>query len=227
MVSVFPKDMSLRGEWLELLSPEFEKGYMAPLCEFVEQEYAAHSVFPPRQLVFNALNLTAPQEVKVVILGQDPYHGQGEAHGLAFSVPQGVRIPPSLRNIFKEISSDIPATRIPESGNLERWARQGVLLLNTVLTVRMDSPRSHAGHGWEQFTDAIIRQISEQQSGVVFILWGKDAASKSKLIDESKHLILTSPHPSPLSAHRGFFGSRPFSQANSWLLSRGRQPVEW
>lgn len=217
----------LSPQWQQLIADEFSKDYFVSLIHKIETEYSSHTIFPPRNLWFNALNLTPPGSVKVVILGQDPYHGVGEAHGLAFSVTEGVKIPPSLRNIFKEIQAEYPDAATPENGYLERWARQGVLLLNSVLTVRKDSARSHAGMGWEFFTDAIINAVSRTRSGIVFILWGKDAASKAKLIDSSRHLILTSPHPSPLSAYRGFFGSGIFAKANSYLSGIGKTPINW
>ena len=184
-------------------------------------------MFPPKHLLFNAFHLTHPDKVKVVILGQDPYHGEGEAHGLAFSVPDGIKTPPSLRNIFKEIQSEFPDSATPESGNLTRWAKQGVLLLNTVLTVRKDSARSHAGLGWELFTDAVIKAISDNSEGVVFMLWGKDAAAKQSLINRDRHLVLSAPHPSPLSAYRGFFGCMNFAEANTYLERQGKSPIVW
>lgn len=187
---------------------------------------AGHTIFPPRPLIFNALSFTAPADVRVVILGQDPYHGTGEAMGLSFSVPEGVRIPPSLRNIYKELASDLCSGQ-PGSGDLSGWARQGVLLLNSVLTVEEDKAASHARLGWQTVTDALIDTVNRDSPGCVFLLWGNYAQGKAERIDRARHLVLCAPHPSPLSAHRGFFGSRPFSQANAWLAARQRGNVSW
>lgn len=218
---------SLPADWLSILSAELTSPYFTDLCTQINKEYASCTVFPPKHLLFNAFHLTHPDKVKVVILGQDPYHGEGEAHGLAFSVPDGIKTPPSLRNIFKEIQSEFPDSATPESGNLTRWAKQGVLLLNTVLTVRKDSARSHAGLGWELFTDAVIKAISDNSEGVVFMLWGKDAAAKQSLINRDRHLVLSAPHPSPLSAYRGFFGCMNFAEANTYLERQGKSPIVW
>ncbi len=216
----------LNNDWRELLDRELRSDYFLRLEQFVDSEYATKQVFPPREQVFNAFNLCPLEQTKVVILGQDPYHDLGQAHGLCFSVPDGVRIPPSLVNIYKEIASDL-GTPIPTSGNLTRWASQGVLLLNATLTVEAHRPGSHQKHGWERFTDAVIATISAQQPSVVFMLWGAYAIKKEKLIDSRKHLILTAVHPSPLSVYRGFFGCKHFSQANAFLAQKGLAPIEW
>ncbi|MBC7447889.1 MAG: uracil-DNA glycosylase [Hymenobacteraceae bacterium] len=212
--------------WGAALADEFAQPYFAPLIEFVKQEYAAGPVYPPGGLIFNAFQHCPFDKVKVVVLGQDPYHGRGQAHGLSFSVPEGIAKPPSLHNIFKEIAADVGAPP-PASGNLERWADQGVLLLNATLTVRASQAGSHQGHGWETFTDAVIRKVSEGRAHVVFILWGGYAQKKAVLIDAAKHLILKSAHPSPFAADKGFFGSRPFSQTNAWLEAHGEPPINW
>ena len=193
---------------------------------FLVDEKKQHSIYPPGQLIFNAFNQTPFDKVKVVILGQDPYHGRGQAHGLSFSVPDGVQPPPSLQNIFKEINSDT-GTTVPQSGNLTRWTEQGVLLLNAILTVRAGQASSHREHGWEQFTDSVIQKISEHKSGVVFLLWGKFARSKKVLINSSKHLILEAPHPSPYSADYGFFGCKHFSKTNEYLVGKGNKAIVW
>lgn len=220
-------DLNIESSWQEKLNKEFNQTYFQSLTQKVRQEYLeGKAVYPPAPLIFNAFALCPFSEIKVVILGQDPYHGEGEAHGLCFSVPKEVRIPPSLKNIYKEIKSDL-GTEIANSGNLERWAKQGVLLLNATLTVEKDTPGSHQGLGWETFTDAVIKKISEEKSGVVFLLWGKFAQAKSSLIDESKHLILKAPHPSPFSAHTGFFGCKHFSLTNGYLENQGKKPIEW
>lgn len=200
---------------------------MGRLSAFVQQERGRATVFPSAELVFNALRLTSFDEVKVVILGQDPYHNVGQAHGLAFSVPGGVPHPPSLRNIFAELVADIPGFEVPVSGDLTHWAKQGVLLLNATLTVRAHEAGSHQRMGWEEFTDRIIAAISQNLENVVFILWGSYAQKKAQLVDSNKHLVLKSVHPSPLSAYRGFFASKPFSQANTYLQSKGRKPIDW
>lgn len=222
------KELLVEESWLAALSEEFEKPYAKNLCKFVESEICGGKVpiYPPPYLIFNAFNSTPFDKVKAVILGQDPYHGPGQAMGLSFSVPEGIKIPPSLGNIFKELKQDLGCS-IPSHGNLERWAIQGVLLLNTVLTVRNHQANSHAKKGWEQLTDAVIRSISEKRRGVVFILWGNCAQEKSRLIDESKHHILKSAHPSGLSAHRGFFGCRHFSRTNQILEQNGESPIDW
>ena len=212
--------------WYRVLRPQFEAPYFAELKSFLVSEKRQYIVYPPGPLIFNAFNLTPFDKVKVVILGQDPYHGPGQAHGLSFSVPDGVPYPPSLRNIFKELHDDlgIPMAR---SGNLEKWAKEGVLLLNASLTVRAGEPTSHSHHGWEQFTDAAIRALSEQREHLVFILWGSYAIAKQILIDSSKHLVLKSVHPSPLSASRGFFGCHHFSLTNTYLVENGIEPIDW
>lgn len=218
--------VKIEKSWQEVLQTEFDKPYFENLVGFVKQEYASNTIFPPAGQIFNAFNTCPFNNVKVVILGQDPYHGPGQAHGLCFSVNDGVQFPPSLQNIFKEITSDlgIPA---PKTGNLTRWAEQGVLLLNATLTVRASQAGSHQGKGWEEFTDAVIKTISEKAENVVFILWGSYAIKKKNLIDASKHCILTAPHPSPLSSYRGFFGCKHFSQTNTYLTSKGKSPIEW
>lgn len=213
--------------WTPIVKPLFQQDFMKRLSHFVQQERANAVVFPPADLVFNALRLTPFDEVKVVILGQDPYHNIGQAHGLSFSVPAGIPHPPSLRNIFAELVTDIPGFEVPVSGDLTRWAQQGVLLLNATLTVRAHEAGSHQRRGWEDFTDHIIREISQRLEHVVFILWGSYAQKKARLVDSSKHLVLRSVHPSPLSVYRGFFGSKPFSQANHYLQANGRQPIDW
>ena len=218
--------VKIEKSWQEVLQTEFDKPYFENLVGFVKQEYASNTIFPPAGQIFNAFNTCPFNNVKVVILGQDPYHGPGQAHGLCFSVNDGIQFPPSLQNIFKEITSDlgIPA---PKTGNLTRWAEQGVLLLNATLTVRASQAGSHQGRGWEEFTDAVIKIISEKAENVVFILWGSYAIKKKSLINASKHCILTAPHPSPLSSYRGFFGCKHFSQTNTYLTSKGKTPIEW
>lgn len=219
--------MNLAPDWQQYLAGEFEKDYMQQLRAFlVEQKKARKVIFPHSQDCFNALNETRFEEVKVVIIGQDPYHGPNQAHGLSFSVKPGVRIPPSLVNIYKELESDL-GIPVANHGYLVNWAKQGVLLLNSVLTVEASKAASHQGKGWEQFTDGIIQLINDHHQGVVFILWGSYAQKKGRHIDRSKHLVLESVHPSPLSAHRGFFGCRHFSQANNYLMSIGKQPIDW
>lgn len=219
-------DVKIEQSWKALLQEEFDKPYFAELTEFVRAEYKSYRIYPPGSQIFNAFNLCPFDKVKVVIIGQDPYHGPGQAHGLCFSVNDGVPFPPSLRNIFKEINADTGAP-IPQSGNLTRWATQGVLLLNATLTVREHSAGSHQRRGWETFTDSVIRIISEQKSNVVFILWGAYAQSKASLIDSSRHLVLRSVHPSPLSAHAGFFGNHHFSLANDYLVRSGLTSIDW
>lgn len=216
----------LQNDWAEVLDEEFEKPYYKELREFLKHAYASERVYPPMEDIYNALRVTPYASTKVVILGQDPYHGPGQAHGLSFSVRPGVQPPPSLLNIFKEMESDIGCAR-PTHGCLLGWAEQGVLLLNTTLTVAQRRPKSHAGHGWETLTDAIIAKLSARQTPMVFILWGAHAQSKVALIDTHRHHIIKSPHPSPLSASRGFFGSRPFSRANAYLIQDGLDPIDW
>lgn len=212
--------------WYRVLQPQFDAPYFSDLKTFLVSEKRQYTVYPPGPLIFNAFNLTPFDKVKVVILGQDPYHGPMQAHGLSFSVPDGVPFPPSLNNIFKELHDDLGIV-IPHSGNLEKWAREGVLLLNASLTVRAGQAASHSHHGWEQFTDAAIRALSEQREHIVFILWGNYAIAKQSLIDSNKHLILKSVHPSPLSASRGFFGCHHFSKANHYLENNGITPIDW
>lgn len=216
----------INKDWQTLLQTEFDKPYFADLVSFVHSEYATHRIYPPGKLIFNAFDACPPGKLKVVILGQDPYHGEGQAHGLCFSVNDGVPLPPSLVNIYKEISEEYgkPA---PASGNLLRWANQGVLLLNATLTVRANIAGSHQGRGWETFTDAVIKSISENKENVVFLLWGAYAGRKAELIDTAKHCVLKSAHPSPLSAYRGFFGNGHFRKANDYLVSTGQTPIDW
>lgn len=219
--------IKLSNNWSQLLINELEKDYFKKLEHFLKtQEQNKKIVYPDKKNYFRALDLVDPQNVKVVILGQDPYHGEGQAHGLSFSVPKGVRPPPSLRNIFKELKSDL-GVEISNSGDLTRWAEQGVLLLNTVLTVEKDQAASHQKVGWELFTDRIISLVNENSEHVVFILWGSQAHKKSELLNHSKHLIIKNVHPSPLAAHRGFFGSKPFSKANQWLIEKGIKEIDW
>lgn len=216
----------IEASWKEVLHDEFQKSYFPELKKFLLLEKQNYSIYPAGKNIFNAFNSTPFDNVKVVILGQDPYHGPNQAHGLAFSVPDGLPFPPSLQNIFTELQSDIGCD-MPRNGNLTRWAKQGVFLLNTVLTVRAGQAHSHKDRGWEQFTDAVVRTISERKEHVVFLLWGRPAQMKAALIDERKHLVLRAPHPSPLSAYRGFFGSKPFSSANAYLLQHGQTPIDW
>ncbi|AGH94685.1 uracil-DNA glycosylase [Pseudobdellovibrio exovorus] len=219
--------IKLSNSWLEYLKGEFEKEHMKKLKLFLTQQYQNKKIiFPATQNYFRALDLVDVKKVRVVILGQDPYHGVGQAHGLSFSVPEGVPFPPSLQNIFKELKEDLKID-LPKSGDLTRWAEQGVLLLNSVLTVEKDKAASHQNQGWELFTDKIISVINEECDHVVFVLWGAYAQKKAAFVDKKKHLVLASPHPSPLSAHRGFFGTRPFSKANAWLKSKGKEPIQW
>jgi len=218
--------VKIEESWHKVLQNEFEKEYFKSLIAFVKEEYAAHQVFPPGSLIFNAFDKTTFAAVKVVLIGQDPYHGFGQAHGLAFSVQEGVTPPPSLRNIFKEIKDDL-GKPIPKSGNLERWANQGVLLLNAILTVRANSPGSHQKKGWEEFTDAAIKALSDEREGLVFMLWGAYAQKKGAIIDASKHLILKAAHPSPFAADKGFFGCKHFSQANAYLRQQGKPEIDW
>ena len=213
-------------DWNPLLRQEFAEQYWAELQGFVQQERKLGAVYPPEEDVYAALHLTPYADVKVLILGQDPYHGEGQAHGLCFSVRRGVTVPPSLQNIYKEMQSDIGLVP-PSHGNLESWAGQGVLLLNAVLTVRASQAGSHRNRGWETFTDQVIRMVNNKKERVVFILWGAFAQKKKPLIDSNRHYVIETPHPSPLSAHRGFFGSRPFSRANTALLEAGRSGIDW
>ncbi len=217
---------AIANDWLVPLKPEFSKPYYAQLYKTVLNEYRTQRVFPPSNCIFHAFEATPLHEVKVVILGQDPYHGDGQAHGLCFSVMPDVEIPPSLENIYTELHDDL-GCYIPNNGYLEKWARQGVLLLNTVLTVRAHQANSHRGIGWEEFTDAAIRILNGQDRPIVFILWGRPAQQKKSMLDNPKHLILEAPHPSPLSAYRGFFGSRPFSRTNDFLKEHGIAPIDW
>jgi uracil-DNA glycosylase len=217
---------SLSADWNKYLQEEFEKPYFSQLASSVNNAYRQQKVYPPADLVFNALNLCPFEKIKVVIIGQDPYHGHGQAHGLSFSVNDGVTFPPSLKNIFKELQNDIPGFQPPLSGNLNSWARQGVLLLNAVLTVQEGSPGSHKAFGWEHFTDALIRIISHEKEHIVFMLWGAYAMSKKVLIDPDKHLVLTAAHPSPL-ARGAFFGCKHFSKANAYLQNHGKTPIDW
>ena len=220
-------DKELFGnDWDEVLNDEFEKPYYSKLREFLKKEYAEETIYPQMDDLWTAFKLTPFNEVKVVILGQDPYHGPGQAHGLSFSVKPGVKIPPSLRNMFKELASDIGCP-MPESGTLTGWAEQGVLMLNTVLTVRDGQAHSHRKQGWETFTDEVIRRLSEREKPIVFVLWGRPAQEKKKLIDVSRHAIIESVHPSPLSASRGFLGSRPYSKTNQIFESWDETPIDW
>ena len=218
--------VKLGNSWDEILKDEFRKDYYLKLREFLKEEYSTRTIYPDMHNIFNALKKASYEDVKVVILGQDPYHGEGQAHGLCFSVPEGVQFPPSLRNIFQEVKDETGA-EIPESGNLTRWARQGVFLLNTCLTVRAHQAFSHSGRGWETFTDAVIKTLSEEREGLVFMLWGAPAGRKAALIDGSRHLILQSAHPSPLSAYRGFFGNHHFELCNRYLVQHGKEPIQW
>lgn len=219
-------DVKIEESWKKGLSPEWEKPYFADLTEFVRNEYRTSTVYPPGSKIFDAFNLTPMDSVKVVILGQDPYHGEGQANGLCFSVNENVEMPPSLINIFKEIKSDTGETPLPD-GDLSRWARQGVLMLNSTLTVKKGLAGSHQGRGWETFTDNVIKTLNDSKENLVFILWGSYAIKKGAVIDRTKHLVLTSPHPSPLSAHRGFFGNHHFTRANKYLSSHGKESIDW
>lgn len=219
-------DVRIAEDWKEILAPEFEKPYFEQLTGFVRAEYASRRIFPQGRNIFRAFDKCPFDRLKVVIIGQDPYHGEGQANGLCFSVNDGVQFPPSLQNIFQEVHDDVGAP-IPESGNLDRWAEQGVLLLNAVLTVRAHEAASHAGRGWETFTDAVVRAIAERKSGIVYMLWGNYAQRKGAIADPSRNLILKAVHPSPLSAYRGFLGSHHFSLANEYLIKTGREPIRW
>lgn len=221
------REIRLDSSWKDRLAPEFEKPYMVALRQFLlERKKAGAVIYPPGNLIFNAMNSTPFDSVKVVILGQDPYHGPGQAHGLCFSVQEGVVVPPSLANIYRELQADL-GIEIPAGGNLQHWAEQGVLLLNAVLTVERGQAGAHQGKGWEKFTDHVVSQLNESRDGLVFMLWGSYAMKKGAVIDRNRHLVLSAPHPSPLSAHRGFFGCRHFSKANEWLQQRGLSPIEW
>jgi uracil-DNA glycosylase len=220
--------IELEGSWLEVLHEEFEKDYMIRLKQFLKEEReAGFKIYPKGADIFNAFWKTPFNQLKVVILGQDPYHGTNQAHGLSFSVQKGITPPPSLKNIYKELVTDIPGFVIPGHGDLTEWAEQGVMLLNATLTVRDSSPASHQKKGWEEFTDKVIKIISEKKEGIVFILWGAFAQAKAELIDAKKHFIIKSPHPSPFSADRGFFGSKPFSKTNAFLEKDGKKPIDW
>ena len=219
-------EVKIETSWKKLLADEFKKSYFKELTEFVRNEYKTQNIYPPAKLIFNAFDQCSFDQLKLVISGQEPYHGTEQAHGLCFSVNDGVVFPPSLRNIFKEIKNDL-GKEIPESGNLSNWGKQGVLLLNATLTVRANQAGSHQKKGWEQFTDAVIHKINEQKQHIVFILWGNFAISKGKFINQNKHLVLSSVHPSPLSASRGFFGNKHFSRTNDFLGQNGLLPINW
>ncbi len=216
----------LKNDWKEILKGEMDKAYFKDLEDFLKLEYEKETIYPEREDIFNGLNYTSYKDTKVVILGQDPYHGRGQAYGFSFSVKPGVKLPPSLRNIYKELNQDL-GLPIPNHGDLSKWAEEGVLLLNTVLTVREKSPNSHKGKGWEKFTDRIIEILNEREDPVVFILWGKNAQEKEALITSRNHFIIKSFHPSPFSARRGFFGSRPFSRTNEFLRSINKEEIDW
>ena len=221
------REIRLDPSWKNSLENDFTQPYMISLRQFLlERKGSGAIIYPPGEFIFNALNSTPFDAVKVVILGQDPYHGPGQAHGLCFSVQDGVAVPPSLLNIYKELEADLGSSR-PPGGNLQHWAEQGVLLLNAVLTVERGRAGAHQGKGWEKFTDRIVSELNESRDGLVFMLWGSYAMKKGAMIDRSRHLVLTAPHPSPLSAHRGFFGCRHFSKANAWLEQHGQRPVNW
>lgn len=219
-------DVKIAPDWKALLGEEFEKPYFEELTRFVKEEYATRRIYPRGSNIFRAFDKCPLEKLKVVIIGQDPYHGPNQAHGLCFSVEEGVPFPPSLRNIFQEVATDTGAP-IPASGNLDRWAEQGVLLLNAVLTVREHEAASHAGRGWEQFTDAVVRKIAEHKQGVVYLLWGSYAQRKGAMADPTRNCILKAVHPSPLSAYRGFLGCKHFSKANEYLISTGQEPINW
>ncbi len=220
-------DVGIEEQWKKALAPEFAEDYYKELSEFVDSEYTSGNIFPPKELVFEAFNRCKLSDLKVVILGQDPYHVQGQAHGLCFSVPDGVQFPPSLKNILKELDADLEQGQLRTSGNLRKWAEQGCLLLNTTLTVREGEAGSHQKHGWERFTDAVIKLISTRKEHVVFVLWGSFAQKKKVLIDMNKHKVVESVHPSPLSSYRGFFGSKPFSQINECLTAQNQERIIW
>ena len=226
MAPLFTMNIRIDQSWKDKLQEEFEKKYFSKLVNFVKHEYSTYSIFPPPNLIFSAFDNCSFEDTKVVILGQDPYHGEGQAHGLSFSVPNGVKKPPSLLNIFKEIYNDVNAP-IPESGNLLRWSKQGVLLLNSILTVKKGMPGSHQMKGWEIFTDSVIKLISINKKNIVFLLWGAYAYQKGLKINDSNHLIIHSAHPSPFSAYKGFFNSKPFSRCNNYLLKHNKVPIQW
>ena len=217
---------AIQNDWLEPLAPEFKKPYYAKLYKTIREEYSTRQIFPPADEIFTAFEMTPLSDVKVVIIGQDPYHGDGQAHGLCFSVKPDVETPPSLVNMYKELNSDL-GCYIPNNGYLTKWAKQGVLMLNTVLTVRAHQANSHRGIGWEEFTDAAIRILNEQDRPIVYLLWGKPAQMKKGMLNNPKHLILEAPHPSPLSAYRGFFGCQHFSKTNTFLTENGLEPIDW
>jgi uracil-DNA glycosylase len=219
-------EVKIESGWKQRLVSEFEQPYFIELTKFIRQEYGSRQIFPPGRLIFHAFDQSPFDQTKVVILGQDPYHGPGQAHGLCFSVPDGVDQPPSLQNIFKEIQQDLGISP-PSSGNLDRWARQGVLLLNATLTVQASRAGSHQNKGWEQFTDRVIRILAEEHQHLVFLLWGSFAQKKGEFIDRNRHLVLSSPHPSPLSSYRGFFGNKHFSRTNDYLQQHGIEPIQW
>jgi uracil-DNA glycosylase len=220
-------DVKIEASWKKVLEEEFSEKYFQDLVEFVKQEYNNSTIYPPAKFIFNAFELTSFDKVKVVILGQDPYHGPNQANGLAFSVNDETKLPPSLVNIYKEIESDLGVKTINEGGSLDSWAKQGVLLLNATLTVKANQAGSHQNKGWEKFTDAIVKILSDKKENLVFILWGNYAQRKGLVIDEQKHLVIKSAHPSPLSAYNGFFGSKPFSQTNSYLIFSNQAPINW
>lgn len=220
-------NVQMEPSWAKELAPEFDKPYFAGIAQYLkEQKAAGKEIYPAGPLIFNAFSLTPFDKVKAVLIGQDPYHGKGQAHGLSFSVPPGIKPPPSLMNMYKELKDDLNID-IPPHGCLESWARQGLLMLNTSLTVEAATPMSHSKIGWEQFTDAVIRTVSEKKEGVVFILWGRFAQQKEALIDKSKHFVLKAAHPSPFSAYNGFFGSKPYSRTNELLVQQGKEPINW
>lgn len=218
--------VNIGNSWDSILAEEFKSDYYLKLREFLKREYAQQTIYPNMYDIFNALKYTAYEDVKVVIIGQDPYHGEGQAHGLCFSVKRGIMPPPSLQNIFKELQNDV-GFRIPDNGELTDWTKQGVLLLNAVLTVRAGQANSHRGMGWEKLTDAVISKLNEREKPIVFMLWGRNAKEKQKLITNKNHLVLTAAHPSPLSAYNGFFGCRHFSRANEFLTQTGQEPIDW
>ena len=219
-------EVKIAASWKNLLADEFQKPYFQQLIDFVKREYKSHTIYPSGSNIFKAFDCCEFSNVKVVIIGQDPYHGEGQANGLCFSVHDGIRMPPSLINIFKEIRSDLDKP-MPASGDLQRWAQQGVLLLNATLTVKASSPGSHQNRGWENFTDAVIKKVSDEKEGIVFLLWGAYAQKKGEIIDRNKHLVLMSAHPSPFSADRGFFGCKHFSKTNQYLKSKGKDEIDW
>lgn len=225
-IEISEMNVKIESSWKKQLETEFDKEYFLDLTSFIKEEYNLKTIYPPGSLIFSAFDHCPFDEVKVVIVGQDPYHGPGQANGLCFSVAEGIRHPPSLQNIFKEIESDLGQS-IPESGNLERWAGQGVLLLNATLTVEARKAGSHQNMGWEKFTDEVLKKVAEEKENIVFILWGAYAQKKGSFLDVNKHLVLKSPHPSPFSAHSGFFGSKPFSKTNQYLTSKGLKPINW